>query len=170
MKNSLAALLLMAFFGLGCGLEKLAGVGTGSNSNANTGVANANASATPALPSMSDALFAETAFKSLTSGDASAEWMVDWENFRVADVDVGSQYRAMPGDTAKGAFRSAFVSKFASSFKETGANVSDVSGWKEESRAGDTTTVVGKIRKTKTIRLTITHRDGRQGLASIQVN
>lgn len=153
MKNSLAALLLMALFALGCGWGK------------STAVAPCKA-----LPSMSDAQFAETAFKSLTGGDASAECLIDWESFRVADVDVGSQYRAMPGDTAKGAFRSAFISKFASSFKETGASASDVSGWRDESRAGDTTTVVGKVRNTKTIRLTITHKDGRQGLASIQVD
>ncbi|HEX5708113.1 MAG TPA: hypothetical protein VFX96_12500 [Pyrinomonadaceae bacterium] len=174
MKNSLAALLVMAFFALGCGLDKLAGVRTDSNSNANTSVANANtntnASATPALASMNDTLFAETAFKSLTSGDSSAEWMVDWDSFRVADVDVGSQYRAMPGDTAKGAFRTSFISTFANSFKQTGAQLTDVSGWKEQSRAGDTTTVVGKIRNGKSIRLTVTHKDGRQGLASIDVD
>ncbi len=150
MKNSLAALLLMAFFGLGCGLDRLAGLRSGSNSNTTT-TANVNTNANtgtsaPTTPAMNDVEFAAEAFRSLTSGEPGAEWMVDWEDFRVADVDVGSQYRAMPGDSAKGAFRTSFISTFSNSFQKTGANLKDVSGWKEQSRAGDTTTVVGRMR------------------------
>lgn len=170
MKNSLPALLLVAFFALGCGFGNLANFTNTSNSNATTTAANANASAAPAPPSMSDTQFAETAFKSLTGGEASAEWMVDWENLRVAGVDVGSQYRMMPGDTAKGAFRTSFLSNFSNEFKKTGASAADVSGWREESRAGDRTTVVGKVRNVKSIRLTVTHKDGRQGLAEIAID
>lgn len=169
MKNPLPALLLVVFFALGCGLGRIAGLRDSSNANTNAN-ANANASPSPSLPAMADAQFAEAAFKSLTSGDPAAEWMVDWENFSVTGVDVGSQYRMMPGDTAKGAFRTAFIRNFSNEFKKTGASAADVGGWREESRAGDTTTVVGKVRNVKSIRLKVTHKDGRQGLAAIEID
>lgn len=168
MKNSLLALALLTLFVLGCGLDKLARSG---GNNSNTAAANASAAANtsgPVVPAMSDTDFARDALTRLTNGDTTVADLIDWENFRVMTIDVGSQYRLMPDDTNRKSFQSAFIPQFSSSFKSKGADLSRLSQWREVSRSGDQTVVSASAPGgTGSLRITVSHPGGVQKLAGI---
>lgn len=115
----------------------------------------------------SDTDFAREALTLLTNGDESVEGMLDWENFRVADEQVGAQYKSIPTDEGKAGFRKAFITSFSESFKATGASLDRVEKWQEAGKEGDNTKVAVSIPGAQGITLTVTHRDGHQRLAAI---
>jgi hypothetical protein len=151
MKNLILALLVISMFALGCGLGSSKGnmpVSTRTFAN--------------------DADFAKEAMTLLVNGDHSVEGMIDWENFKVSDQDVGSKYNLVP-DAGKEAFRSAFVDSFSKSFKSTGASLDKVDKWQEAEKVGDNTKVSVSIPGAVGLVINVTHRDGHQRLASIDV-
>ncbi len=168
MKNSLLALALMTFFVLGCGLDKLSSRSTNSSTTTNTSTANTSTAATGVRPAMNDVDFARDALTRLTNGDTAVADMIDWDNFKVMTVDVGSQYRTMPDDTNRKAFRDVFIPQFSSSFKGKGADLSKFSQWKEQSKSGDSTIVAASAPGgTGALLITVSHPGGVQKISAI---
>lgn len=153
MKNLLLALLVISLFALGC---NMGGKGKSSMPVSTRTFA-------------SDTDFAREAMTLLTNGDNSVEGMIDWENFRVSDQQVGPQYNVIPTDTGKEAFRKAFVESFSKSFKASGADISKIKEWQDAGKDGDNTKVSASLPGASGLMLTISHKDGHQRLAAIDV-
>lgn len=169
MKNLLLALLVVAPFILGCGLNRQA-----ANQNGEAPAGGAGATVSGGAPTnavrrtfASDTDLAREALTLLVNGDPSAEDLLDWENFRVGPNQVGPQYGSIPNDAGKDAFRKAFISSFSQSFKATGASLDKVTKWQQTSKEGDDTKVTASLGRGKGIVLTVSHRDGQPRLAAI---
>lgn len=153
-KNSLLVVGCLALVGLaGCGGNK---------------VQSGEAGALPANP-VSDIEFAKANFVSLTEGESAVESSLDWDNFQSSGVNVGEIYAKMPDETQKAAFRASFIQGFSKSFKDTGAQASDVSNWRVESETPDKTVVVGTIANGKTIAVTVSKSGGAQKMSRLEV-
>jgi hypothetical protein len=152
MKKLLPALLVIFLFALGCNLgSKGGGVPVSNRSFAN------------------DADFARESLTLLANGDNSVEGMLDWETFKVSGKQVGTQYNDLTTDTEREAFRKAFISSFSQSFKSTGASLDRVEKWQETGKEGDNTLVTASLPGAPGLVLTVTHRDGHQRLAAIEI-
>ena len=113
-----------------------------------------------------DVQFAQTAFTALATGNPSAEGMLDWPSLRMAGLDIGAQYNALPSETEKASNRAGFVSSFASSFQAKGASADSLTNWRVQDAANhivaaDTTTG-------GTMSITISTPEGTRKISNIE--
>ena len=170
MKRSLLFVLAAGccLLGVGCG-AKTRGGNDAAASNAGRAGAGNNA-ATASRPAKADVDFAREAVEALLGGDAAAaDDAFDWENLKVPGADAGEAYLEMPDDENRAEFRKGFVEKFSESFKRSGASVSDLKNWREESREGERTIVAVDTATGKTMRILVVRRDGRQLVSEISI-
>lgn len=90
--------------------------------------------AAPADPAKwSNVQYAQSVFTAMAEGDQNVQQYIDWYNLKTPNVDVGVEYRKMPNDTERAAFRKGFVESFSRSFKGTGASAESLTGWRQVS-------------------------------------
>lgn len=115
----------------------------------------------------SDLEWAQTAFKAMANGDASAEQHIDWDRFQSVGVNVGTQYAALPDETQKAAFRKSFLASFSSSFRATGASADSLSNWRVQSQDASQTIVAADTLKKTVFLITISHPGGTRKVTAL---
>jgi hypothetical protein len=166
MKRSLLLFLLAAgcCLSLACA-EKNQGGERASNTGSQSGSGNSGAG----RPAKADVVFAREAVEGLLGGDAAVADAFDWENLKVPGADAGEAYREMPDDENPDEVRKDFIKNFSESFKQSGASVSDLKNWREESKEGDQTTIAVDTTTGKTMRVLVVRRDGRQLVSELSI-
>ncbi|MBW3636362.1 MAG: hypothetical protein KY445_07845 [Armatimonadetes bacterium] len=119
-------------------------------------------------PSGADLQFAQDSFPVLARGDAKAEELIDFETLRMAGMDVGAVYAAMPNDKEKADFRRSFVVGFASSFQGTGASADSFKNWRVQN-SDSARTVVATDGPKGVITITVSRRDDRQRISGLGI-
>lgn len=109
--------------------------------------------------------FARTTFTALTKGDSSVEGAIDWPSFRSSGMDAGAQYNALPNETEKAGFRSAFISSFASSFQASGATADNFTNWRVESPD----TVAADTPSNTILSITISQQNGERKISRLEI-
>jgi hypothetical protein len=167
MKRSLLICLLAA----GCCLSSGCG-GAKNQGDRASNTANANGGNAATRPAKADVDFAREAVEGLLGGDvAAAAEAFDWENLKVPGVpDAGEAYKEMPDEENREGFRKEFIEEFSGSFKQSGASVSDLKNWREESREGERTIVAVDTATGKTMRVSVVRRDGRQLVSELSID
>jgi hypothetical protein len=100
--------------------------------------------------------FCRSVFGGLAQGRFSADRMIDWQNLKALDQDIGADYRGLPNDAERLAFRRAFIRSFSTAFRGQGARARDFRDWRVYSREGQKVTVAAdQIGKNKEIIKTI---------------
>lgn len=161
MRKLLTALLLVSCVSIaGCGAPPA------GDRSAVTDAGSARTGAT--LPATTDVAFAQDAVERLLNGDLAVEAALDWEHLRVPGGDVGADYREIP-DEGRQASRKEFIERFSASFKETGASVSSLQHWREQSRSPEATTIIADAPSGKTVSITVSRKDGQQKVSEIAV-
>jgi hypothetical protein len=165
MKRSLLLFLLAAgccCWASGCGTKN----GDGASS---TGSTNSSGKAGATRAAKADVVFAREAVEGLLGGDVGVADAFDWENLKVPGADAGDAYKEMPDDENREEFRKGFIKKFSESFKQSGASVSDLKNWREQSKEGERTTVAVDTTTGKTMRVFVVRRDGRQLVSELSI-
>ena len=118
--------------------------------------------------------FARGWFLSISSGDSSAEELIDWESFIALGYPVGMDYLAMPNEEEKALYRTGFVSQYAANFQKSGGSADAFTDWTVEFDDSARTVVsatppsgVGYGYKKLTI--TVSKRDGGQKISAMAV-
>lgn len=142
---------LLLVLGLGSVLMVSAGCSRGTTAN---------------VSGVTDTQFAESAMRSIASGDTTAESLVDFETLQGMGVDVGKMYMAMPDENNKAAFRKSFITSFSTSFKGTGATPDSFKNWRTHSSDANKS-VVATDGQNGTLYLTVTKRTGKQLISGI---
>jgi hypothetical protein len=170
MKRSLLICLLAAGCCLssGCGGAKNQGGDGRATNNASANGGNNNNAAT--RPAKADVDFAREAVEGLLDGDVASADAFDWENLKVPGADAGEAYQEMPDDENREEFQKGFIEKFSESFKQSGASVSDLKNWREESRGGERTIVAVDTTTGKTMHVSVVRRDGRQLVSELSID
>lgn len=115
-----------------------------------------------------DVKFAKTTFFSMVNCSAD-EALIDWETFQGFSKDVGAAYRALPNDAEKAEFRKSFLIGFCASTPNLKANPESLTDWRVNS-ASPSETIVATDRPAGDVMLiTVSKRDGKQKLSSLQV-
>jgi hypothetical protein len=164
MKRSLLLFLLAAGCCLssGCGAKNQTAGGASNAGSVNGDTAGARAAKT-------DLVFARETVEGLLGGDAAVADALDWENLKVPGMDVGESYREMPEDENPDEVREEFIANFSESFKESGASVSDLKNWREQSKEGERTIIAADATTGKTMRVAVVRRDGRQLVSELSI-
>ncbi|HZG50496.1 MAG TPA: hypothetical protein VEZ40_00045 [Pyrinomonadaceae bacterium] len=168
MKRSLLLCLLAAgcYLSSGCGAKNRGGGDAASNAGSADG-GGGNRAAT--RPAKADVVFAREAVEGLLGGDAAVADAFDWENLIVPGADAGEAYAEMPDDENREEFRKGFIEKFSESFKQSGASVSDLKNWREQSKEGEQTTIAVDTTTGKTMHVIVVRRDGRQLVSELSI-
>lgn len=114
-----------------------------------------------------DVGYAQKTFESLARGEEAVAADIDWKTLQSLGIDVGVAYVALASDEERARFREGFITQFASSFQNTGGKVDSFTNWRTTSH-DDIATVVKADGPSGTLVLTVTRRDGRSQLSSIQ--
>ncbi len=77
-----------------------------------------------------DVSFAKTTFESLARGDSSVVEKIDWPIFTALGDNVGGNYTVLASGVEKQNFATAFVTQFASSFRQSGGTVESFGDWR----------------------------------------
>ena len=123
----------------------------------------------PAGPPKSDVDFAKDVFQMMGDGNTDVIDMLDWENLKMVGVDIGEQYRAASGDSAREAFQESFLRGYSNSFKSSGGNAAAMKNWREQSKDPSNTVVAGDVPNGQTLLITVTHTNGQQYVSSLQI-
>jgi hypothetical protein len=116
-----------------------------------------------------DVQFAKTTFFSMVNGTA-AESAIDWETFRVANEDVGAQYRALLNDAEKAEFRKSFLVGLSASTPNLKAKPSLVTHWRVKSENPSETIVAADMtHQDAVILFTVSKRSGTQKISSFEI-
>lgn len=124
---------------------------------------------TAAPTGLTDVDFANAGFSTLANGESVAEVYIDWAVFQAAGQDVGKQYNALPGDLAKSAFRSSFISSFSRSFKAKGATPAMLTNWRIYSQNAGGTLIQADSPSRAILYVTVVTTNGAQKITSIQI-
>lgn len=115
-----------------------------------------------------DTNFSRRIFAGLIKGNSSVQKLIDWPNFQAVGVDVGRSYSILSNDKEKADYRRAFIEKFGSGFRQTGAGLKSFINWRVNAREADSIIVAADCKdKAQTILFTLS-KDGRKKLAAIQ--
>jgi hypothetical protein len=164
--------LLLFFLAAVCCLSAGCAARNRAGDSSNTVATNAGAQGNKAAatkPAKDDVAFAKDAVEGLLGGDTSVADAFDWENLKVPGADAGAAYQDLPDDENRVEFQRRFIQKFSESFKASGATVSDLTNWREQSKEGETTIVAVDTRTGKTMRVFVVHRDGRQQVSELSI-
>jgi hypothetical protein len=116
-----------------------------------------------------DVGFAQKTFQALAQGDETVAADIDWKVLQSMGIDVGLAYVVLASDEERARFREGFITQFASAFKNSGSKAEDFTHWRAASH-GDMDTVVKADGPGGTLTITVSHREDKQQLSSIQKN
>ena len=115
-----------------------------------------------------DVKFAKTTLFSMVNCSAD-EALIDWETFQGPGKDVGAAYRALPDDAEKAKFRKEFLAGFCVSTPNLKAHPESLTDWRVKSESPSETVVATNMQPGTVMLLTVSKRDGKQKLSSLQV-
>lgn len=78
--------------------------------------------------------FCRSVFNGLAQGKVSVERFIDWQNLKALDKDIGADYRGLPDENQRLAYRRAFIRSFAMGFRQGGARPGNFTHWRPYSR------------------------------------
>ncbi len=113
-----------------------------------------------------DMSFAKNTFEALAKGDSSVKDKIDWETLQSMGQSVGARYVQLPSETDKANFESAFVTQFATSFREAGGTPDQFTNWRV-SFHDDLKTEVAADSGGGTVTITVTERDGKERVSGL---
>ena len=116
-----------------------------------------------------DINFSRRIFTGLIKGNSSVQRLIDWPGFKAVGVDVGQAYSTLPNDKERADYRRAFIEKFSSGFRQTGADSKSFTNWRIYDNKGEFTVVAAdyKEKDNRTILFALS-KGGRKKLAAIQ--
>ena len=125
--------------------------------------------ARPAGPPKSDIDFARQVFQMMADGDINVTDMLDWENLKIAGMDIGAQYKNVSSDSTRETFQESFLRGYSKSFQSSGGNVSAMTNWREQSKDASGTVVASNLPNGQTILFTVTSKNGLQYVSTIDI-
>jgi hypothetical protein len=118
------------------------------------------------IESKADMTFAKTTFESLAHGDSAVTEKIDWATLQSMGQNVGAVYMQIPSETEKVNFQKAFVTQFATSFREGGGSPDKFENWRV-SFHDDLKTEVAADSGGGTVTITVTERDGKERVSGL---
>ena len=116
-----------------------------------------------------DVKFAKTTLFSMVNCSAD-ETLIDWETLQAPPAkDIGAIYRALPDDAEKAKFRKEFLAGFCFSTPNLKAHPESLTDWRVNSESPSETVVATDMQPGTVMLLTVSKRDGKQKLSSLQV-
>jgi len=113
-----------------------------------------------------DMSFAKNTFEALARGEAKARESIDWQTLQAMGQNVGAEYVKLPSETDRVNFQQAFVSQFASSFRQAGGTPDQFANWRV-SYHDDLKTEVAADSNGGTVTITVTERDGKERVSGL---
>jgi hypothetical protein len=118
------------------------------------------------VESKADMSVAKNTFEALARGDSKARSGIDWSTLQAMGQNVGAAYVLIPSETEKANFEQAFVTQFATSFREAGGTPDQFSNWRV-SHHDDLKTEVAADSNGGTVTITVTERDGKERVSGL---
>jgi len=118
------------------------------------------------VASKGDLSFAKNTFEALARGESAVVDKIDWAMFNSMGQDVGVAYSQLPSETEKRNFETAFVTQFASSFRDSGGTPDKFENWRV-SFHDDLKTEVAADSGGGTVTITVTERDGKERVSKL---
>jgi hypothetical protein len=115
-----------------------------------------------------DVTFARTTFESLARGDSAVVEKIDWPVFTALGDNVGGNYTALASGVEKQNFANAFVTQFASSFRQSGGTIENFTNWRV-SMHDQLRTEVAADSPNGVLTVIVSERDGVERISSINV-
>lgn len=115
-----------------------------------------------------DVGFAKTSFESLARGDSNAINQIDWPVFTSMGENVGASYTAITSGVEQQKFTQAFVTQFATSFRESGGSVDRFTNWRVTLHDSQKTEVAADS-TTGVLTVIVSDRDSVQRISSINM-
>lgn len=115
-----------------------------------------------------DVTFARSTFESLARGDSAVIDKIDWPVLTSLGTNVGASYVAMPSGVEQEKFTTAFVTQFATTFRESGGSVEDFSNWRVSSRDSRKTEVAADSAN-GVLTVIVSERDHKERVSSINI-
>ena len=120
-------------------------------------------------PPLNDVEYAREFFRLMAEGDDSVKAMIDWENLKMMNVDVGAMYRSTSGEAARNKETTNFIRGYSNSFKKSGGKVELLSNWREQSRDGNNTIVAADGQVGQRLLITVSHINGQQKVSTVEL-
>lgn len=115
-----------------------------------------------------DVTFARSTFESLARGDASVADKIDWPVFTSIGENLGASYIALSSGVEKQKLVSAFITQFATSFRESGGSIDGFTNWRVTAH-DSTQTEVAADSASGTLTVIVAERDGVEKVSSINM-
>ncbi len=115
-----------------------------------------------------DVTFARSTFESLARGDSAVAEKIDWPVFTSLGENLGASYTALTSGVEKQKLVSAFITQFATSFRESGGSVDGFTNWRVTAH-DSTQTEVAADSASGVLTVIVAERDGVEKVASINI-
>ena len=115
-----------------------------------------------------DVTFARSTFESLARGDSSVAAKIDWPVFTSIGDNVGATYVALNTGAEKEKLINAFITQFASSFRENGGSVAGFTNWRVTAHDPAMTEVAADS-ASGVLTVIVAERDGVEKVSSINI-
>jgi len=89
-----------------------------------------------------DVKLARQVVTQLAQGRYSVRKLIDWENFKALDKNVGADYKALPNDKEKEGYQRSFIDGFKRGFVDQGAKVNAFYNWRFLAKVDPTLNIV----------------------------
>lgn len=89
-----------------------------------------------------DVKLARQVVTQLAQGRYSVRKLIDWENFKALDQNVGADYKALPNDKEKEGYQRSFIDGFKRGFVDQGAKVNAFYNWRFLAKVDPTLNIV----------------------------
>jgi hypothetical protein len=120
-------------------------------------------------PPLNDIEYAKKVFQLLADGDESVKAMIDWENLKMMNMDIGAMYRSTSGEDVRDKNLSDFIRGYSTSFKKGGGSIENLSNWREQSRDATNTIVAADGQMGQLILITVAHINGQQKVSKMEL-
>jgi hypothetical protein len=115
-----------------------------------------------------DVTFARSTFESLARGDSSVSTKIDWPVFTSIGENVGATYVALTTGAEKEKLINAFITQFASSFRENGGSIDGFTNWRVTAHDSARTEVAADS-ASGVLTVIVAERDGMEKVSSINI-
>jgi hypothetical protein len=115
-----------------------------------------------------DTAFARETFISLAKGEESVKPKIDWLTLTSQGTNVGNAYNLLPTEAEKQQFQTAFITSFASAFRDSGGSVESFTNWRV-TYSDVTRTEVTADSPGGGLRLTVSERDSVNRISAIDI-
>ncbi len=115
-----------------------------------------------------DVTFARSTFESLARGDAAVAAKIDWPVFTSLGENLGATYVGLPSAIEKQKLVDAFITQFATSFREGGGSIDGFTNWRVSAHDSAQTQVAADS-VSGVLTVTVSVRDGVEKVSSINM-